>query len=203
MDDSHHARLETELVGRFPAHQRDDPERSGLQLDLCHNAVVLDPGDDAAQTVPGRGGRGVAWLGRLGQLLSERGQLAALDRHPPVLLDGIQPALFDPASYGVIADSEQGGRLADPQIRHRRQFVAADAASHCGTSSGWQRHTAAGSRRSSSGRATWAGARPEAITALVNELCALVRPHSDDLVDAFGVPGAVVDVSRVVPSQHE
>jgi acyl-CoA oxidase len=53
------------------------------------------------------------------------------------------------------------------------------------------------------GQGDLGGARPEAITALVNELCALVRPHADDLVDAFGVPGAVVDVSRVVPSQHE
>jgi acyl-CoA oxidase len=41
------------------------------------------------------------------------------------------------------------------------------------------------------------------MTALVNELCALVRPHADDLVDAVGVPGAVVDVPMVVPSQHE
>jgi acyl-CoA oxidase len=47
------------------------------------------------------------------------------------------------------------------------------------------------------------GARSKAITALVNELCALVRPHADELVDAFGVPGAVVDVPMVVPSQHE
>jgi acyl-CoA oxidase len=46
-------------------------------------------------------------------------------------------------------------------------------------------------------------ARSKAITALVNQLCALVRPHADDLVDAFGIPGAVVDVPMVVPSQHE
>jgi acyl-CoA oxidase len=26
---------------------------------------------------------------------------------------------------------------------------------------------------------------------------------ADDLVDVFGVPGAVVDVPMVVPSQHE
>jgi hypothetical protein len=51
MDDSHHTRFETELVGRLPAHQRDDPERSGLQLDLCYHAVLLDAGDDAAQAV--------------------------------------------------------------------------------------------------------------------------------------------------------
>jgi acyl-CoA oxidase len=47
------------------------------------------------------------------------------------------------------------------------------------------------------------GARSKAITALVNELCALVRPHATELVDAFGVPGAAVDVPMVVPSQHE
>jgi hypothetical protein len=39
--------------------------------------------------------------------------------------------------------------------------------------------------------------------ALVNELCALVLPHADDLMDAVCVPGAVVDVLMVVPSQHE
>jgi acyl-CoA oxidase len=47
------------------------------------------------------------------------------------------------------------------------------------------------------------GPRSKAITALVNELCALVRPHAGGLVDAFGVPGAAVDVPMVVPSQHE
>jgi acyl-CoA oxidase len=45
--------------------------------------------------------------------------------------------------------------------------------------------------------------RSKAITALVNELCAAVRPVAVDLVDAFGVPGAAVDVPMVVPSQHE
>jgi acyl-CoA oxidase len=47
------------------------------------------------------------------------------------------------------------------------------------------------------------GARSKAITALVNELCGGIRPHASDLVDAFGVPGEVVDVPMVVPSQHE
>ena len=47
------------------------------------------------------------------------------------------------------------------------------------------------------------GARSKAITALVNELCALIRPSATGLVDAFGVPGAVADVPMVVPSQHE
>ena len=47
------------------------------------------------------------------------------------------------------------------------------------------------------------GPRSKAITALVNELCAQVRPHADELLDAFGVPGAAVDVPMVVPSQHE
>ncbi|HZX04560.1 acyl-CoA dehydrogenase [Kribbella sp.] len=45
--------------------------------------------------------------------------------------------------------------------------------------------------------------RSKAITALVNELCAVVRPAAVDLVDAFGVPGSAVDVPIVVPSQHE
>ncbi|MBB5982553.1 acyl-CoA dehydrogenase [Kribbella solani] len=45
--------------------------------------------------------------------------------------------------------------------------------------------------------------RSKAITALVNELCAIVRPVAVDLVDAFGVPGSAVDVPMVVPSQHE
>jgi acyl-CoA oxidase len=45
--------------------------------------------------------------------------------------------------------------------------------------------------------------RSKAITALVNELCAVVRPAAVDLVDAFGVPGSATDVPMVVPSQHE
>jgi acyl-CoA oxidase len=45
--------------------------------------------------------------------------------------------------------------------------------------------------------------RSKAITALVNELCAAVRPAAVELVDAFGVPGGAVEVPMVVPSQHE
>ena len=45
--------------------------------------------------------------------------------------------------------------------------------------------------------------RSKAITALVNELCAVVRPAAMDLVDAFGVPGSATEVPMVVPSQHE
>jgi acyl-CoA oxidase len=45
--------------------------------------------------------------------------------------------------------------------------------------------------------------RSKAITALVNELCASVRPAAADLVDAFGVPGSAADVPMVVRSQHE
>jgi len=45
--------------------------------------------------------------------------------------------------------------------------------------------------------------RSKAITALVNELCATVRPAAVELVDAFGVPGSAVEVPMVVPSQHE
>ncbi len=45
--------------------------------------------------------------------------------------------------------------------------------------------------------------RSKAITALVNELCAVVRPAAVDLVDAFGVPGSATEVPMVVPSQHE
>ncbi|GAB2555132.1 acyl-CoA dehydrogenase family protein [Kribbella endophytica] len=47
------------------------------------------------------------------------------------------------------------------------------------------------------------GPRSKAITALVNELCARVRAYATDLVDAFGVPGAAVDVPMVVRSLHE
>ncbi|MFI5730094.1 acyl-CoA dehydrogenase [Kribbella sp. NPDC051587] len=46
-------------------------------------------------------------------------------------------------------------------------------------------------------------ARSKAITALVNELCGVVRPVAVELVAAFGVPGAAVEVPMVVPSQHE
>jgi acyl-CoA oxidase len=45
--------------------------------------------------------------------------------------------------------------------------------------------------------------RSKAITALVNELCTVVRPAAVELVDAFGVPGSAVEVPMVVPSQHE
>src|SRR3954468_6392609 len=45
--------------------------------------------------------------------------------------------------------------------------------------------------------------RSKAITALVNELCATVRPAALELVEAFGVPGSAVEVPMVVPSQHE
>jgi acyl-CoA oxidase len=47
------------------------------------------------------------------------------------------------------------------------------------------------------------GPRSKAITALVNELCGRIRTYATDLVDAFGVPGAAVEVPMVVRSQHE
>jgi acyl-CoA oxidase len=47
------------------------------------------------------------------------------------------------------------------------------------------------------------GPRSKAITALVNELCGRIRGYATDLVDAFGVPGAAVDVPMVVRSLHE
>ncbi|MFF0265441.1 acyl-CoA dehydrogenase [Kribbella sp. NPDC004536] len=43
--------------------------------------------------------------------------------------------------------------------------------------------------------------RSKAITALVNDLCAAVRPAALDLVDAFGVPGSATEVPMVVTSQ--
>jgi acyl-CoA oxidase len=45
--------------------------------------------------------------------------------------------------------------------------------------------------------------RSKAITALVNDLCAAVRPGAVELVHAFGIPGSSVEVPMVVPSQHE
>ena len=93
--DGQDARLEPELVGGLPAHQRHDPERPGLDLDLGHHRVPGDPGDDAAQPVAGRLRDHRARVGAVGQPLRRRRQDLPLD---PCRPDGAVVVSSRPAS---------------------------------------------------------------------------------------------------------
>jgi acyl-CoA oxidase len=44
-------------------------------------------------------------------------------------------------------------------------------------------------------------ARSKAVTAAVNDLCARLRPHAQDLVDAFGIPPAWLGTELLQPPE--
>jgi hypothetical protein len=107
-----------EFVDRLPAHQRHQPVRPGLDVDLRHHGVLDDVGDDPAQPVAGRGMLR-ALLRVIPQRPGEAGQVGAGDHAVPVLVaGGGQAATVDPPPYGVRAHAEQYRRLADPEHAH-------------------------------------------------------------------------------------
>ena len=52
--DRTHPWLELQLVRGLPRHQRHDPVRAGLHLDLCDHAILDDPGHDAWESIARR-----------------------------------------------------------------------------------------------------------------------------------------------------
>ncbi len=51
--DGEHTWFEFQVFGRFGRHQRHHPERSALQVDLGHHAVLDHPGDQPGEAVAG------------------------------------------------------------------------------------------------------------------------------------------------------
>jgi hypothetical protein len=45
--------FETQLIYRLPAHQGDDSMRTGLDVNLCHDGVLGDLGNESEKTVTG------------------------------------------------------------------------------------------------------------------------------------------------------
>src|SRR5215207_9036547 len=104
---------ELELVGRLPGHQRHHPVGTGLELDLGHDLVLDDVGDDALEPVAGRLGDHLVVLGQVPQPGHEPGQGGPVDQPLAALGPGrAQPAGVGPAAHGVDADPEQLGGLA-------------------------------------------------------------------------------------------
>jgi hypothetical protein len=111
--------LEAQLADGLAAHQRDDAVRSALQLDLGHDPVRRDLGDDAHQAVARR----ATHLGRVGGqhgvLPGERGEREAVDHAAPgVVLHALEQSEVDPATDGVVAHAEERRRVLDPHLRH-------------------------------------------------------------------------------------
>ena len=97
--------------------------RPGLDLDLGHDRVLHDAGDQAGEPVADRRRRDVTGRelrGVAGELLGEPRQRRAVDRLPARRVGGrLDPAALGPAAHGVGADAEQVGCLFDPEGRHR------------------------------------------------------------------------------------
>ena len=123
--DGEHARLETELVGRLAAHERDHPVRSDLHLDLRHHGVADDRGSrcptsrlraDAFTTGLSSAGSSVA------RSAMKRARSApSTTARPESSLVVAKPPASAHRPHGVVADLEEGGDLADPQLRHVRR----------------------------------------------------------------------------------
>src|SRR5215207_949446 len=134
--DSEHARGELELVGGLPGHQRHHPVGAGLELDLGHDLVLDDPGDDPLEPVAGRLGDHLVTVGQMPVAAHELGQGGPVD-HPlaPLGPPGTQAAGVGPAADRVHADPEQLGHLADPVAWHLPVILASGPASARCTSS--------------------------------------------------------------------
>lgn len=115
--------LELQLIGRLTTHQRDDAMRPALHFDLRHYGVADDGRDDAGEPVA-RGGlrdhaRRLALMTLAGDRPREPGQLGAVDRATPAVVDGADDlAGVDPAANGVVAHAEQSCRVSDPKRSH-------------------------------------------------------------------------------------
>src|SRR5436190_11038782 len=122
------ADLEGELVDRLGAHERDDPVRPGLDLDLRHDRVPADIGDEADEPVARR----APYAGLVGCrtriLDGDPGEAGAVDDDPTGrVLRRRQPTRSDPPADRVVARREEVSSLADPKMRHTGVLHAASA----------------------------------------------------------------------------
>jgi hypothetical protein len=111
--------FEPEVVGSLPGEEGDDPETTGADLDDGGEGITFDPGDHAAESVPGRLGEEL--IGGVGLLLltDESGEGCAV--HHPVAAfgtHGLEPALVAPAADGVGADPEEIHELTRSVLGH-------------------------------------------------------------------------------------
>lgn len=122
------ADLEAELAHRLARHERDHAERPALQLDLRHDRVGRDRGDEPGEPVAGRRTVRRRVVGRGRAPDRERREVRADDHGPSRRVGGRrQRPRLDPAAHGVVAHAEQLGGLADPEMRHGEHSRTADA----------------------------------------------------------------------------
>src|SRR5262245_1292375 len=110
--------LQVQRVDGLAAHQGHDPERPGLDVDLCHDGVLHHRRDDATQPVARR--RAMVVRDRVGaERPGETRQLDAADHAVAVTVPlRTEPAGVDPAPYRVRAHPEQVGGLTDAESGH-------------------------------------------------------------------------------------
>jgi hypothetical protein len=115
-------RLELQFIRGFATHQRDHPKRSGLHLHLSHHGVSSDLGNQAGEAISGGLAAAAAIWGMWllgGQLFGEPSQHRTVNRSASARVGRRrQPTRFGPPPDGVVADSQQFGRLLDPERRH-------------------------------------------------------------------------------------
>ena len=115
-----HPRFELEFACRLGRHQRHDTEGPTLQVNLCHDRVLDHAGHQSRETVSSALRDWCAQIGSCGDLLSVGGKLGPVDRGRPTGTAGMQPAGIDPSAHGVVRDTEQGGSLGNPIMRHEK-----------------------------------------------------------------------------------
>ena len=94
--------------------------RAALQLDLGHDRIHGDRGDDTDEPVAGAAAH-TRRVGRSARLVDrEGGECCAVNREATRCIGvGHKTAAVDPASHSVVADAEQLGGLTDPILRHK------------------------------------------------------------------------------------
>src|SRR3982074_1978518 len=111
--DRGHAGLELQLSHRFAGGQADEPVWPGLDLHLCGDAVLGDPGDDPRKAIAGRLGNGRFGFRRPPGLREAR-QRGAVDQPLPAgAAHGREAPVIDHTSNSVRADAEHLGRLSE------------------------------------------------------------------------------------------
>src|SRR5690606_32501553 len=106
----------------------DQAERSALDLDLRHDPVTHDLGDEPDEPVPGGAPGIVRNLRCDGMVASDQRNVQSVDHLTPsiVCLGGQEAALY-PATHRVVADPQVGRRIFYPQFRHEVQIGPASA----------------------------------------------------------------------------
>ena len=100
-------------------HERHHSVRAALQLDLGHQSLDLDTGDEADEPIARAAPHRAAVVGRSGDGDRACGELiTGDDLSTRVVSAGAEQAVAHPSAYGVVAHADECRRITDPILRH-------------------------------------------------------------------------------------